>query len=253
MAELLRLEGINKHFGGVIAGDNITFSVSSGKIYGLIGPNGAGKSTLLNMISGILDQDSGSIYFEGKDISHMPPHNRARLGIGRTFQTPHFIGSATLDVGLRAAMDLRNCKTGFFRSFFTKQDMSFYAELEEYMLLAGFEVDLNDDAENLPYGQLKILEIVRAMLAHPKLMLVDEPCAGLNDKEKQNVIALLKKAAYEMDMCVVLIEHSMDMVMSLCEDIIVLSFGKVIAHGDPESVSSNEEVITAYLGREDDD
>lgn len=253
MAELLRLEGINKNFGGVTAGDQITFSVSSGVIYGLIGPNGAGKSTLLNMISGILDQDSGSIYFEGRDISHMPPHSRARLGIGRTFQTPHFIGNASLDVGLRAAIDLRHHKTGFFRSFFSKQDKSFYTELEEYMALAGFELDLNENAENLPYGQLKILEIVRAMLARPKLLLVDEPCAGLNDKEKENVVALLKKAAYEMNMCVVLIEHAMDMVMSLCEDIIVLNFGRVIAHDKPESISSNEEVITAYLGRADDD
>ena len=250
MNPVLSIKDVAKNFGGVVAAKDITFDVSGGKIHGLIGPNGAGKSTLMNMISGLLKPDRGSIWLEDREITKLPPYTRSRMGIGRTFQTPRFLNRSNIEVNLRLGTDLGNHRTGYLKSFFTKQDSTFEKELGEYMKLAGFEIDLSKDISSLTYGQLKLLEIVRSLLARPKVMLVDEPCAGLNDKEMDNVVALLRKAAYEMGIGVLLIEHSMDVVMNTCEDIVVINFGQIIAKGTPQEVSASEAVITAYLGRD---
>ena len=181
----------------------------------------------------------------------MPAHSRARLGIGRTFQTPRFLQRSSIRENLLLGTDLGD-HFNYAQSYFGKKGADFEAELNELMQYAGFTFDWDDDITALPFGQRKILEIVRAMLSHPKLMLVDEPAAGLNSSEIDNVISLLTKAAKELGIGILLIEHAMDLVMNFCERIVVINFGKVIAYGSPSEVSSNPAVIEAYLGRDND-
>ena len=249
---MIQVHNLKKKFDDFQALNGVDMHVGKGDIYGLVGPNGAGKSTLMNVISGFYSADSGSILLDGKEISHLPPHTRSRLGIGRTFQTPRFLSRANIDVNLRLGDDLKNHHIGYLKSYFSSQNKNFENNLDELMRLTGFSIDLNKKISSLTYGQQKILEIVRAMLASPKIMLVDEPCAGLNDKECENVVAMLRDAAYNRGIGVLLIEHSMDVVMQICEQIVVLNFGEVIANGSPEQILSNEEVIAAYLGRDKD-
>ncbi|MGI6161811.1 MAG: ABC transporter ATP-binding protein [Christensenellales bacterium] len=244
---VLTLKGVCKYFGGVTAAENVNFSVMPGQIRGLIGPNGAGKTTILNLISGIYDVDKGDIFFEEKNITRMPAHLRARGGIGRTFQAPRFLQRSNIEENLLIGTDLKD-QMGYFNSFMGKKGSDFEGELTELLKVADLSFDWEDDLSALAYGQLKLLEIVRSMLAHPKVMLVDEPAAGLNGTEKNRAMDLLNLAASD-GIGVVLIEHSMDMVMSTCHEITVLNFGRVIAEGGPADISRNEEVIEAYLGR----
>ncbi len=249
MKPILRLDGVCKRFGGVVAADEVTFSVLPGEIHGLIGPNGAGKSTLMNLISGIYTPDSGKIFLNEEEITGMPSHMRARGGIGRTFQTPRFLQRSSIRDNLLLGTDLAN-QMGYLKSYFGKKGADFEHELEALMKYVSFTFDWDDDINALAYGQRKQLEIVRSMLAHPKIMLVDEPAAGLNNKEIDDVMALLHHAAKDIGIGVLLIEHSMDMIMNICEDIVVINFGKVIAMGSPAEISCNEAVIEAYLGRD---
>lgn len=247
--ELLRLDKVCKRFGGVVAAENVSFTIAPGMISGLIGPNGAGKSTMLNLISGIYSADSGEIYFDGKNVTKVPPYERARMGIGRTFQTPRFLTRSNIRDNLLLGKD-QGSKAGYFKSFFQKQDSGYEKELEKYMQYLHFSFDPYDDISSLTYGQLKMLEIVRSLLSHPKLMLIDEPGAGLNNKEIEDVMALINMAAKELNIGIALIEHSMDMIMNICDQVVVLNFGRVIGIGTPDEVSHNEQVIVAYLGEE---
>ncbi|MGI6299275.1 MAG: ABC transporter ATP-binding protein [Saccharofermentanales bacterium] len=244
---ILRLEGLTKYFGGVTAAEDVNFAIYPGQIRGLIGPNGAGKTTIMNLICGIYEADKGEIYFDEEPISKLPDYKRARLGIGRTFQQPRFLQRSNIRENLLIGSDLDD-QMGYMKSFFSPKTGGFEAELAELMKVAGFEVDIDDEISGLPYGQLKLLEIVRSMLSHPKVMLVDEPAAGLNGAEQNRAMDLLNLAASQ-NIGVVLIEHSMDMVMNLCHEITVLNFGCVIAEGSPAEISKNKTVIEAYLGR----
>lgn len=251
MAEvLLEVKNVDKAFGGVITAEKINMTVEAGQIRGLIGPNGAGKTTLLNLISGIYDTDGGQIIFMGKDITKLPAYKRAHLGIGRTFQSPRFNNRASIEDNLKVGTDLLN-NMSYSQSFFGKKGADFFTEFDELMEIAGFTFSWDEKITSLPYGQQKLLEIVRAMLSHPKVMLVDEPAAGLNRIEQKRVAELLYKAV-RGGMGVVLIEHSMDMVMSICDRITVINFGRVIAEGVPAEVSTNKDVLEAYLGGDDD-
>ncbi len=249
MENLLELKKVNKRFGGVITALDVDMTVKAGEIHGLIGPNGAGKTTLLNLISGITPVDSGSISFAGEDITEYPAHKRARMGIARTFQQPRFLERSDIEENMLLSNDVAK-PMHFFRSFFSKKDNSYIQELDELTRVAGFGFGLQDDMSSLTYGQKKLLEIVRSMLTHPKVILVDEPAAGLNSVEIENAVKLLQIAAKERGIGIVLIEHAMDMIMNVCDNITVLNFGQVIACGVPDEVSANEEVIAAYLGRE---
>ncbi len=249
MNPILRLDHVCKRFGGVVAAEDVTFSVMPGTVHGLIGPNGAGKSTLMNLISGIYTADEGTIFLDEQDITQKASHQRARMGIGRTFQTPRFLQRSNIRDNLLLGTDLHR-QVGYLRSFFGHGNASFDEELNELLQFLDFSFDWDDDISALAYGQRKQLEIVRAMLAHPRIMLVDEPAAGLNNKEIDDIMELLRFAAQERNIGVLLIEHSMDMIMNICEEIVVLCFGKVIAQGTPMEISSNEAVIEAYLGRD---
>ena len=247
---LLEVRNVNKAFGGVVTAKNVNMTVEAGQIRGLIGPNGAGKTTLLNLISGIYDVDSGNIFFKGQDVTKLPTHKRAALGIGRTFQSPRFMNRASIEDNLKVGTDLLN-KFGYVQSFFGKKGHDFFNDLNELMEIAGFTFDWDDQITSLPYGQQKLLEIVRAMLSRPSVMLVDEPAAGLNKQEQERASAHLFKAV-RSGMGVVLIEHSMDMVMSICDRITVLNFGEVIAEAEPHGIANDKRVIEAYLGGDDD-
>ncbi len=251
MKPVLELEHVNKAFGGVIAASDVTFSVMPGEIHGLIGPNGAGKTTMMNIISGIYKADSGKIFLSSKDVTEMPAHRRSVKGIGRTFQSPRLLKGANIRDNLLVGTDVAQ-DMGYVKSFFSRRDRAFEKELEEYMEIAGFSIDLEDDISKLTFGQRKILEIIRSLLAKPKIMLVDEPAAGLNENEGENAMALLRLVAGK-GIAVLFIEHAMHLVMNTCHQIEVLNFGKIIASGTPQEVSNNKEVIAAYLGRADDD
>ena len=251
MEPVLKLTDINKAFGGVVVADHVDLTVYPGEIHGLIGPNGAGKTTLLNLISGIYDQDSGKIELLGKDISTIPAHVRARMGIGRTFQMPRFLDKADIEENIRIADDLAN-PVSFLKSFFGKNERPYLKKLNELTKIAGFTFNLEDDISSLTFGQRKMLEIIRAILSNPKVILVDEPAAGLNGAEIENEIALLRYASEKLNMGILLIEHSMDMIMNVCNNITVINFGSVIGDGTPEEIASNQNVIEAYLGRSKD-
>lgn len=249
MEPILKLDTVCKRFGGLVATDHVSFSVPQGKITGLIGPNGAGKSTLMNLISGIYEVDEGTVFFEGKDITRIPAYQRSRMGIGRTFQTPRFLYRSNILDNMLLGTDLGD-QVNYFKSFLGKKKTNLYERLAELMPVAGFEIDWDSDINAIPYGQRKLLEIVRSMLAGPKVMLVDEPAAGLNNKEIDNAMDLLQMAAGKYNIGVLLIEHSMDMIMNSCSNIVVINFGKVICEGGPQVVASDPQVIEAYLGKD---
>ena len=249
---ILRLDKLCKSFGGVVTAKDVSFSVYPGEIKGLIGPNGAGKTTILNMISGIYTPDSGKIFFDEKEITDAPDYMRARLGIGRTFQTPRFLQRSSIRDNLLIGADLGN-KIGYLDSYLGKKSNNFNRELEEMMDILHFSFDWEDDINSLPFGKRKLLEIVRSLLANPSTILVDEPAAGLNNKEIEYLMDILRMAAKQRNIGVLLIEHSMDMIMDICESIVVLCFGVLIAEGEPKEIANNASVIEAYLGREDDD
>ena len=243
----LRVEDIGISFGGLKAVQSVSFAVEPGEIMGLIGPNGAGKTTTLNLISGLYTCDTGKVFLGDEDVTKVTAYNRARKGLARTFQTPRFLTRSTIAENMKLGTDLAD-QMGFLNSFFGKKGVNFMDEVDELMEIAELKVDWNEDISSLAYGQMKRLEIIRGLLSHPKVMLVDEPAAGLNSKELEKSVALIRHAA-KQGVAIVLIEHKMDMIMNVCDHITVLNFGKMIAYGTPDEVSSNEEVITAYLGR----
>lgn len=251
MNALLKLENINKKFGGIVTAKNICMEARAGEIHGLIGPNGAGKTTMMNLISGIYPVDGGKIFFDGRDITNIPAHLRARLGIGRTFQTPRFLHRSNIRDNLMLGVDA-HAGIGHWASFLGLHAYDFQKELEELMEMAGFSLRWDDDISSIPFGQQKLLEIVRSLLMHPKMILVDEPAAGLTTGEIKNAKKLLSHAAKEKNVSILLIEHQMDLVMTICDTIDVLVFGEIVAEGRADEIVSNPLVIEAYLGRDID-
>ena len=237
---VLRLNDVCKNFGGVVAADEICLEMYPGEVFGLIGPNGAGKTTLLNLITGIYMPDRGTVVLGNKNISKQPTYKRARAGIARTFQHPRLLGRCDIKTNIYMGVDLANKRK--------KKSGQVDNELAVLMKTAGLEtVNLKDTVDKLSYGQQKLLEIIRAILCEPSVMLLDEPAAGLNNRETEYVGALIQ-AAVGKNIAVLLIEHAMDFVMSICDRITVLNFGPQIMTGTPKEVQENEAVIKAYLG-----
>jgi len=236
------LEKVCKRFGGVVAADDVSFDLQPGQIRGLIGPNGSGKSTTLNLISGICDVEPGIILLDGENITKKPIHERARMGIARTFQHPRLLSRCDIKTNLFLGHDLGNMRKASGASQEIDQSV------DELLDVAGLKIGMDDSIKTLSYGQQKLLEIIRAILTKPKVFLLDEPAAGINTREMDRIRALIA-IAIRNKAAVLLVEHSMDLVMSLCDIITVLNFGRVIAEGVPAEIQGNEAVIEAYLGR----
>lgn len=256
MAEnVLDISNLTMIFGGITSVDNVTLSVRRGSITSVIGPNGAGKTTLFNMISGIYRPTTGSILFDGHEIVGRKQHEISRIGIARTFQNIRLYEGLSVLENVQTVLDARadyNIFQGLLRLPGTRRiDRNNVGICEEYLDLVGLLDLRNEKPSSLPYGLQRKLEIARALAASPKLLLLDEPAAGLNTVEVNELIELIGTIKARFNLTVLLIEHRLQLVYTLSEKVYVLSFGKLLAEGPPEAVQKDERVIAAYMGGED--
>jgi branched-chain amino acid transport system ATP-binding protein len=256
MADLI-LEHVTMNFGGLRAVGDVSFKVPHKSIFGLIGPNGAGKTTVFNLVTGVYRIDNGSIRFGGDEISARKPAQIAAAGIGRTFQNIRLFGQLTVIENLLVACELQ--KKAHLGAAVAR--MPIHYEDEERMhgeameLLKVFDLDEMADAEPtaLSYGNQRRLEIARAMMLKPRLLLLDEPAAGMNYGEAEGLKTQIRWLRDTFELTVVLVEHNMQVVMGVCEEIHVLDHGETIAHGNPEEIRQHPKVLAAYLGEEDEE
>ncbi len=241
MEDILVVENVTKRFGGLVANSKVTFSMKRGEILGLIGPNGAGKTTLFNVITGVYKPDEGRVIFKGEDITGKPPHVITRKGIAKTHQIVKPFNDMTV---------LENAMVGAL--FGKRAHQITIGEAKEIayqsLELVGLAEKAEEFAVKLTLRQKKMLELARALSAEPELLLLDEVLAGLNPKEVEEALEIIKKVKEERDLSIIMIEHVMHAVMNIADRIVVLHFGWKIAEGTPEEVANNPEVITAYLG-----
>lgn len=248
---LVELKGLTKQFGGLTAVDHVDFEIEKGKITAIIGPNGAGKSTFFNLISGFHQPTAGTIKFEGKDITKLPVHLCARLGIGRTFQTTHLFETATVLDNVIVGHRLRTKSKLYDAIFRTKREKQEEQEAQEKAMETLSFVGLADLADRQVAGisqeAKKRVAIALALATEPKILFLDEPAAGINPEETDDLAKLIKKIA-NSGITVCTIEHKMQMIMGLADHIMVLNHGAKIAEGTPEEIKNNPVVIEAYLG-----
>ncbi|OGP68058.1 MAG: high-affinity branched-chain amino acid ABC transporter ATP-binding protein LivG [Deltaproteobacteria bacterium RBG_16_44_11] len=248
---MLRLEGITKIFGGLTALKDVSLSVTTGSITGIIGPNGAGKTTLFNIITGLYTQTSGDVYLNQKNISFFPPEVLAGIGLVRTFQNVELFGQMTVLENVMVGLHTKS-HSGIFSCAFKmpgqiKEERYIREKALQWLEFTGMADLSGIQAENLPFGKGRLLEISRALAVEPRIILMDEPAAGLNSRETAGLAHLISRIR-ESGITVVLVEHDMELVMDICESIIVLNLGKKLTEGTPREIQENEAVIAAYLG-----
>lgn len=252
---VLSLKNLTKQFGGLTAVDNVTFDIEEGEIFGLIGPNGAGKTTIFNLITGIYSITSGEIYFYGKKLENIKPFEIANTGITRTFQNIRLFKKLTAyDNVLTACHKLADysLKDSVIRiGKFKGQEKFLNDKTSELLKLMGLWDYKDIVASNLPYGLQRKLEIARALALKPKLLLLDEPAAGMNPEETMQLMELIKEIRDKFGLTVLIIEHHMDLIMGVCDRIFVLNFGIPLALGTPKEIQEDKKVVEAYLGKEE--
>lgn len=251
---LLEVKNLTKNFGGLTAVGDVSLELNKGELVGLIGPNGAGKTTLFNLLTGVYVPSEGTVTLDGTLLNGKAPHKIASLGLSRTFQNIRLFKEMTvLD---NVLIGFANRHSAHLLASFLRLPKYYQSEKElkakALELLKIFDLDQDADtlAKNLPYGQQRRLEIVRALATEPKILFLDEPAAGMNPQETAELTALIRKIKEEFQITVILIEHDMSLVMEVTERIYVLEYGRLIAHGTPDEIKTNKRVIEAYLGGE---
>lgn len=252
---LLSVEHISKSFRGLRALNDHSLDVKSGDLVGVIGPNGSGKTTLFNLISGFTRPDAGAIRFDGHELTRLPPPTIARLGVSRTFQGSRLCATLSVLENVEAAAQLRYPVTlldaTFGTSAYRAATQATVEASREVLELVGLSGQAAEQAGSLAYGDLRRLEIARAIAASPSLLLLDEPAAGMDTTETRALTQLIRDIRDRYGLAVVIIEHDMDLVMNLCERIQVLAYGELICEGDPDTVQRDPGVLEAYLGAAD--
>lgn len=252
MSTLLQINNLSKHFGGVRAIDDFSLTLNNEKIYGLIGPNGAGKTTIFNTLTGIYTPTYGEIIFCGESLVNKKPFQIAQKGIARTFQNIRLFNNLSVldNVVIACHMDAKYSIFGALTKLgkFKEIEKNICSKAYELLEIVGLENKADEIAGSLPYGHQRKLEIARALAIDPKLLLLDEPAAGMNSSESEELVRFIKDIHKKYGFTILLIEHHMDVVMNLCDNITVLNFGKTIANGNTEEIKSNPKVIEAYLG-----
>ena len=247
---LLSLQEVTKIFGGLIAVNDLSFSVDAGSIVGLIGPNGAGKTTVFNCITGNYTPERGRIFFDGEPITGLKPHRVVELGIARTFQSIRLFGKLPVLENVLVARHMR-LKAGLFASMLhvnQQEERRIRQESLDLLDMLGLGDVAQEKASSLPYGKQRYLEIARALATEPRLLLLDEPAAGMNPQETDELSDFIRKIKEDFKLTVFLIEHHMNLVMDISDRIYVLDFGKLISEGTPQQVQDDPAVIAAYLG-----
>ncbi len=256
--EFFSLNLLTISFGGIMAVDQVSLNMQAGSIFSIIGPNGAGKTTIFNCISGLYKPLSGSIRFKGENITGLKPHLIARKGIARTFQNIELFSRMTTMENLMLGRHI-HMKTGvwsgstYFRkaSRAAREEIANRRKVERIIDLLDLQSARDKFVATLPYGTQKLIELGRALAMEPELLLLDEPSAGMNSEEKQDLIFWIKDIQDELGVTILLIEHDMKLVMDISDHILVMNFGKAITHGGPEEVQKHPEVLKAYLGEDD--
>jgi branched-chain amino acid transport system ATP-binding protein len=250
---LLKVEGLEKHFGGIVALADYAVEIRHGELLGLIGPNGAGKTTVFNLLSGVLPPTRGRIALEGRDITGLPPHRNAALGIARTFQNIRLFNELSVIDNIKVALHVRLGR-GFWQTIchapeFKRAEARMEDKAREVLDLLDLRTVGAETARNLPYGLQRRVEIARALAAEPRLILLDEPAAGLNPTETEELIAVIRRIHQEYGLAIFLVEHDMKVVMAICRRIQVLDRGRILASGTPVEIRGDRRVVEAYLGK----